>query len=582
MASSFGFRAIRDRWQLDARSPLEWLLREPWRLVLLVAVAVALPFLLLGEISARNTRERAREAELQAASAASERLAGVIALRLGELRRQVSGAAEIVDLRLAIEAVDKPRAITILAALHKVFGSEVELLNVLDESGTGVVSTAGGSAGFDHSRSPYYQETKRTLQPTSFFLPSGPRQPIWVAAPVLHAGRFVGVVATVVTRRTVSGWLGPQIEPLEDAYVIDGQGILVARATQPSEPVRDISGEPAVGRALQAERSVGEDRDPLTGELRLLATAPVAGSDWRLMLSRPTQGSETGLQATLDQLLALRLLVVLLLLGGSFAFARVAAEVLRQRAVLSTLSAELADKAQALALASKHKSEFLANMSHELRTPLNAIIGFSDVMLEGVHGEPSPKQREYLTDIADSGKHLLALINDILDLSKVEAGRMELRPEPFELAQAVRAVHELSAPLARQKAQHFALHFEDGLGSVEHDPVRFRQVLYNLLSNAVKFTPEGGSVSTRLRRLPDDRFEVAVADTGIGIAPEDLPRIFEEFHQLDPRRQEGTGLGLALVKRFVEAMGGSVFVESEVGKGSTFRVRLPLRQPVRL
>jgi signal transduction histidine kinase len=245
------------------------------------------------------------------------------------------------------------------------------------------------------------------------------------------------------------------------------------------------------------------------------------------------------------------------------------------------LFAELAEKSRQLEEASRHKSEFLANMSHELRTPLNAIIGFSDVLLEKYFGELTEKQEEYLKDVLTSGQHLLALINDILDLSKVEAGRMELELSTFALTPVLESGLVMVRERASKNGVALELQVDDGTGRIEADERKVKQVVFNLLSNAVKFTPSGGRVTLSARR-EGDWTVIAVADTGVGIAPEDRNRIFEEFGQARGRnRAEGTGLGLTLTKQFVELHGGTIGVESEVGRGSTFTVRLPVRQAVR-
>jgi signal transduction histidine kinase len=231
-----------------------------------------------------------------------------------------------------------------------------------------------------------------------------------------------------------------------------------------------------------------------------------------------------------------------------------------------------------LETASQHKSEFLANMSHELRTPLNAIIGFSQVLREGISGEINSKQEEYLDDILTSGNHLLALINDVLDLSKVEAGQVELQVAPFSLNDALERGVSMVREQATTDGVEVALHANGGLEVVTGDERRIRQVVFNLLSNAVKFTPAGGSVDVSATQR-NGEVTVSVADSGPGIAAEDLERIFEEFQQTEAgaRQREGTGLGLALSKRFVEMHGGRIWCDSEVGKGSTFRFTLPLR-----
>jgi signal transduction histidine kinase len=238
---------------------------------------------------------------------------------------------------------------------------------------------------------------------------------------------------------------------------------------------------------------------------------------------------------------------------------------------------EVADKSEQLDAASRHKSEFLANMSHELRTPLNAIIGFSEVLLERMFGEVNQKQAEYLEDILSSGRHLLSLINDILDLSKVEAGRMELTLAPFNLRLAL----ESALTFIRERAMRQGIVVESAIdqqvGEMLGDERKLKQVVLNLLSNAVKFTPSGGRIS--LRAAPTEgAVAVSVSDTGIGIAPEDRDAVFEEFRQVgsdDDRKREGTGLGLTLAKKFVELHGGRIWVESVKGKGSTFTFTLP-------
>jgi protein-histidine pros-kinase len=241
-------------------------------------------------------------------------------------------------------------------------------------------------------------------------------------------------------------------------------------------------------------------------------------------------------------------------------------------------SRELEEQNLRIEEANRLKSEFLANMSHELRTPLNGIIGFSEYMVDEKAGPLNWEQKEYLSDVLTSARHLLHLINDVLDLAKIEAGKMELSPETFAINEVIGEVCTIIEPMASQKNITMSAETPPETVFVTVDPVKFKQVLYNLLSNAVKFTPENGDIKLSARLEDHKRIRVEVKDTGIGIKTEDVPRLFHEFEQLDSglgRKQQGTGLGLALTKKIVELQGGSIAVESEFGKGSTFTVALP-------
>jgi PAS domain S-box-containing protein len=230
--------------------------------------------------------------------------------------------------------------------------------------------------------------------------------------------------------------------------------------------------------------------------------------------------------------------------------------------------------------ANRLKSEFLANMSHELRTPLNAIIGFADLMHRGKVGPVSAEHEEYLGDILTSSKHLLRLINDVLDLAKVESGKMEFRPEPVDLAKLVNEVRDMLRGLATSQGLRVETEVDRDVTAAVVDPVRVKQILYNYLSNAIKFTPAGGQVRVGITPEGPDMFRIDVEDTGVGIPAEQLGKLFVEFQQLDAgtaKRHQGTGLGLALIKRLAEAQGGRVEVRSTPGQGSTFSAILPRR-----
>ncbi|WP_370574988.1 PAS domain-containing sensor histidine kinase [Methanomethylovorans sp.] len=239
----------------------------------------------------------------------------------------------------------------------------------------------------------------------------------------------------------------------------------------------------------------------------------------------------------------------------------------RKRAEEILLHAKLIAEA-----ANRSKGEFLATMSHELRTPLNSIIGFSDILLSGMTGDLDEKQTKYLQHISNSGQHLLKLINDILDLSKVEADKMEINFEYFSISDAIEEVKMLVGPLALRKGIEFDVKINPELDSIKADKTKFNQILYNLASNAIKFTPDKGHISITAKRI-DHMVEVSVTDSGIGIAMKDLNKLFQPFKQLNPymtRQYGGTGLGLVLVKKYVEMHGGKIWVESEIGKGCTF------------
>jgi two-component system, NtrC family, sensor kinase len=240
---------------------------------------------------------------------------------------------------------------------------------------------------------------------------------------------------------------------------------------------------------------------------------------------------------------------------------------------------EIEEKSRQLEVASQHKSEFLANMSHELRTPLNAIIGFSEVLSERMFGDLNEKQAEYLKDIYASGTHLLSLINDILDLSKIEAGRMELELTDFHLPTALDSALTLVRERAGRRGIALQMNVDSRLGQIQADERKVRQVVLNLLSNAIKFTPEDGRIEVRAVPV-DGSVEVSVTDTGVGIAPEDQEAIFEEFRQVGTaeKKAEGTGLGLTLCRKFIELHRGRIWVKSQLGVGSTFTFTIPARR----
>jgi len=243
------------------------------------------------------------------------------------------------------------------------------------------------------------------------------------------------------------------------------------------------------------------------------------------------------------------------------------------------IESALQEKNVELERANQAKDRFLASMSHELRTPLNGIIGFAEFLSDGKPGPLNDKQKEYLGDILNSGRHLLHLINDMLDLVKIQAGRVDLALERFSLSEAINEVCTGVHPLAVGKGIAVQVAIGDGIEFVTLDKQRFKQILFNLLSNALKFTDDDGHVGIDVMSVDDGCFRLVVSDDGIGIRAEDIGRLFTEFEQLETgtaRRFGGTGLGLALTRKLVELHGGEIDVESEFGKGSRFGVGLPL------
>ncbi len=369
-------------------------------------------------------------------------------------------------------------------------------------------------------------------------------------------------------------------------YRLDGQLVhLVAHNHQTPEAAETfrtawpmpLSGDSFVVRAIRENAVIHTDmqEDPTTSAA-LLTRAKAVGHRRILVVPMVREGQPIG-GIRVSRAEATPFAEHHIALLQTFADqAVIAIENVRLFKELEASNREIAEKSRQIEVASQHKSEFLANMSHELRTPLNAIIGFSEILSERLFGELNEKQEEYLKDIHASGQHLLSLINDILDLSKIEAGRMELELAEFHLPEAI----ENALVLIRERALRRGITLEQSidprLGEIRGDERKIKQVLLNLLSNAIKFTPDGGRIDVRAVAV-NGSVEVSVSDTGVGIAPEDQEAIFEEFRQVGTadKKVEGTGLGLALSRKFIELHGGRIWVESEPGAGSTFTFTLP-------
>ena len=516
--------------------------------------------------------------------------------------------------------------------------SAVAELSLLDASGREQLKVSRFAmnvtgSNIDFSRDPKFLEAKAGktyFGPVYFREESEPYMTIAIAGKRPEWGVTVAEVNLKFTWDVVSQI---KVGRAGRAYVVDGRGHLIAHPdislvlqnTDLSSLIKVQRARMSTPRSSDAQEQLKIARD-LGGNQVLTASAAITPPGWLILVELPRMEALEPLRSSIVRTAALMMLGIgLSVLLSLFlarrmvrpiqalqtGVARIGAGGLDHRIAIhtddeiglladdfnkmsaalqeahATLERRVAERTSELAIAnqkldkvSRHKSEFLASMSHELRTPLTAIIGFSEVLSQKMFGELNDKQSEYMDDIVSSGRHLLSLINDILDLSKVEAGRMELDLTKFDLPTAI----DNALILIRERAMRHGISLrhtvDERLGEVLGDERKFKQILLNLLSNAVKFTPEGGRIHVDAA-LTNGAVEISVSDTGIGIAPENQETIFEEFRQVGTdysKKREGTGLGLTLTRKFVELLGGKIWVESEVGKGSTFTFTLPLNQ----
>jgi signal transduction histidine kinase len=576
----------------------EWMASNPLALVALVALVVVIPILLLGESSGSDMQRRLRAERLALGAQAANRGADQIQTQLSLARQSLEALAGSNGFGAAVQLGDGG---TLRLQAEPAFniGTDIAAIDVVDLAGA-VLVTVTGSTGFSGgSAAPSvtsvadrdYFQLARSGKTTIQGVTTEPLQldhPVVIAVPIgstFASSTVVGVLIGELHGSDLAGHLRSQLGPFEDLYIVDGTGRLVGRAAVPSAPTVDLAGDPIVQQLLHGTQAAGELRDPVTGTTRLLSSSPVGSTGqpgWTVVVVQDTGGVEAETTSVLADQRALRLALVAILLLGTFAFARIAAASVRQRKLLAVALGQVEAKSREVEAANRHKSEFLANMSHELRTPLNAIIGFSEVLTQQMFGAINAKQGEYLGDIQTSGQHLLSLINDILDLSKVEAGKMELQLSRFSLTAALESVLLMVRERAAGRGIDLGTEIDPAIGQIEADERKVKQIVLNLLTNAVKFTPTGGKV-TLVATRDGTGIVVAVKDSGVGIAPADQARVFEEFAQGTPAataEQEGTGLGLTLSRKLVELHGGRIWVESEVGRGSTFSFTLPTAKNV--
>jgi len=572
------------------------LVRSPIRLVLLVAIFVGVPVVGLGEVAASQARERLHAQELRSGADSARRAGDLVAVQMANISSQLVSVVGGLELRTATERRDGERLTSFLRDLKTVFSRDVVRLFVLDGTPDGrLLSQAPyddlviGERYGDRDYFQFYRENRNLPYYVSpaYVAPTTLRPVLSVMAAIFAGpttGGFVGTLVAEVDLMRVTAWLAPVAGLVDDALVMDGLGRMLGQlaTTATTQPLADLRSYTPVAGALAGRTTNTVTTDLHSRGGKVVTTAPLHiapallgndtfGSHWNwftLTTTSPDVAAQE-LETALTQVAVLRALVVLVLLVATYLLARAASSVARQRTALAAANVELARLTRA-------KSEFLANMSHELRTPLNSILGFSDVLLEKVFGPLNEKQADYLGDVNTSGRHLLDLINDILDLSKVEAGKLELEPTSFSLP----ALLDSSLVMVRERASRhgigLTMAIADHVGEITADERKVKQVLLNLLSNAVKFTPDGGSI--QLSASADEaEVRISVRDTGVGIAPEDQARIFEEFQQAKHGRRlaESTGLGLTLAKRLVELHGGRLWVESAPGSGSTFFFTLP-------
>jgi len=530
-----------------------------------------------------------------------------------ELERQVNWATRASAVTLDQHRNDYASLLQQLPAVDQLLyldGDGREQLKVSRET-----TVYGGGA--DHGRDTLFHAAgleRISLGAVEFRGHSEPTMKIAMA----HSGRNTGVTVAEINLRFLSDIV--RAIPLNTggrAYVVGADGRLLAHSDKSADLSLDVSSLPQVAAARDpAAAPVAIGRDPGGGSV-LVGSAPAAKINWSVLVEQPMSEAFRPLYDLLQRILWLLVLgLIVAILAGIVQARRMLGPIRALQAGAARLGAgdfsqrievrtgdeieELADKFNLMAgqlyesysrleqkveertrdlrLANAHKSQFFANMSHELRTPLNAVLGYSELLVDGLYGNLPDRARQVLERIQINGRHLLGLINDVLDFSKIEAGQLTLGLEEYSMRSLVESVVASTESLAQAKGLALKAVVADGLPTGRGDDRRLRQVLLNIVGNAIKFSA-AGVVEIRARAV-NGHFELAIHDSGPGIAPEDQTRIFEEFQQVDSsstRQQGGTGLGLAISKRLIALHGGSISVESALGAGATFHIVLPVR-----
>jgi signal transduction histidine kinase/ActR/RegA family two-component response regulator len=554
---------------------------RPWLAVIFVGAFVAVPSFLVAAVVIDETGSRLRTSRLEEQGRAAQTGADIVFKALEGVSSNLQAVASSRAVGGAMAASDHNALASLLHESRPLLGVNDEVMVLFIEDRSGILLAIEPPdptlPGKDFSARDYFIGVSRAWTPyVSEAFPAAIRgnPPTTVVAVPLFstAGKPVGVLGAGLDLSKTPGWFGP-LGQYQDVYLVDAKGRLIANRAGNQGSLRDLSSDPTISQVLRGSRTLEAGHDPLTGQRAVIASAPVTGVGWHVVVVDDPRVFDATLSG-LQNLLGVRVALLVLILVMTLVLSLTVRGLVRRRSLLaqSELAArEARDLADA---ANKHKSEFLANMSHELRTPLNAIIGFSNLLDEQIGSKLSEKQVRYLRTIGEAGAHLLGLINDVLDLSRVEAGRMDLRPEILTIEALLAPLLATAGEAAREKRVSFETTAE--AADVRVDPGRIRQALFNLLSNAIKFTPAGGEV-TLTATIHDDQLCLAVADTGLGIPADQQHRVFGTFERLheDRSTEPGTGLGLALTKRLVELHGGSISFASREGDGTIFQIRLP-------
>lgn len=541
-----------------------------------IVVTLMMTVLLIGldVASTLSARDSLRSQRLAKAHEAAVQEAKFLSAQVADIRNGLLVAVADPQLRAAASAHDGPLIDRFLVPLQAFLPPESLFVFAIDERGTllAIQPPSPSLVGQDFSYRDYFKGVSRSWTPyvSEPYITAVAGQPpaFGIAVPVRGPQNVPrGALVVAIDLGRASTWFGRLHATFDDVYLVDGRGWLITRATGiGSDALRDLSSDPTVAATLRGT-DVTEAADFL-GAPRLVASAPVPGLAWHLVIVDDPADLDRAMEPLIRGLGSLSLGFLALTFGAALLLTRGFRRLSRQRAALAAANTELAAASQA-------KSEFVANMSHELRTPLNAILGFSDLLREQLGAQLTDRQKRYLGNIHDAGDHLLALVNDILDLSKVEAGRVELRPELISLDALLEPSGAAMQSAADARDVQLVIEASDPT-PLWLDPGRVRQILLNLLSNAVKFTPPGGLVELRAIVAGRDLL-LTVSDNGIGIPVERQDRVFGIFERPNEGRSDatGTGLGLALTKRLVELHSGSISFISVVDTGTTFSVRLP-------